>query len=173
MRRIVKGDHAALSELYDRYGQLVYSLTLRVTGSAPLAEEATQDTFLKVWQQRATWDANRGKFSSWLLTVARYTAIDLLRHEKNRFAHVELHEEVDFVADHQDQTHPSHRHDLRLMLDELPEEQRQLIELAFYKGMTHRTLAKRLNLPLGTVKTRIRLGLHKLRSLLKDEVPED
>lgn len=161
LRRIEQQDQQALAQLYDRYSKPVYSLSYRVLQNTVLAEEATQDTFLKVWRQAARWDARKGAFLSWLLTVARYTAIDHLRHERKQWiAQGELHDEQaaeDDLPFRDGQL-------LRELMRQLPPEQAQCIEMAFFEGFTHSQLAQQLNLPLGTVKARIRMGLQKLKT---------
>jgi len=165
VRRLIARDQSALSELYQRFGTLVYSIALRVVQNSTLAEEVTQDTFLKVWHQPTSWDASRGKFVSWLLTITRNTAIDRLRMEQRR----PLRTAVDL--DDLPLGKPGLIDDpawqdgrvLRSLLERLPPEQVQVIELAFFEGLSHSELAERLGLPLGTVKTRLRLGLHKLK----------
>lgn len=169
MSSVRAGDQDALLMLYQRYGNMVYSLAVQVVRDAGLAEEVTQDTFLKVWKQATRWDPAKGKFSSWLLTIARRTAIDRYRQlgrqvpldptpiEENpssfgRAARVDGQDWINGQV-------------LRELMAQLPPEQAQLIELAFYQGMSHSELADRLNLPLGTVKTRLRLGMQKLRAL--------
>jgi RNA polymerase sigma-70 factor, ECF subfamily len=167
MRLILQHDQTALSQLYERYGTRVFSVAYRVLQSRYLAEEATQDTFLKVWRQQTTWDPDKGRLLNWLLVVARYTAIDHLRREQRLAASVDasLDELPEPMAEGGRPEDIHDRHHLYALLAELPDEQRQLIDLAFFQGMTHRELAERLNLPLGTVKTRVRLGLQKLRGL--------
>ncbi|MCU0496378.1 MAG: sigma-70 family RNA polymerase sigma factor [Anaerolineae bacterium] len=161
LRRIEQQDQQALAQLYDRYAKPVYSLTYRVLQNTVLAEEATQDTFLKVWRQAARWDARKGEFLSWLLTVARYTAIDRLRHERKQWiAHGELHDEQ--IAE--DELPFRDGQLLRELMRRLPPEQAECIEMAFFEGFTHSQLAQQLNLPLGTVKARIRMGLQKLKT---------
>lgn len=166
VERIERRDQQALATLYERYGGPVYGLAYRVTGSAAMAEEAAQDTFLKVWNQASRWDPDKGKFSSWLLTIARYTAIDRLRQEQRHNS-----VPIDNVPDPPSSTGIPHDpvlqdgRMLREMLAQIPPEQAELIEMAFFQGMTHRQLAEQLDLPLGTVKTRVRLGLQKLRGL--------
>lgn len=165
LRRIAQGDERALEALYDAYASRVYSLALRVMGDESLAQEVTQDVFLKVWQRPHTWNPERGQFSSWLLTVARYTAVDRLRTEALRSGRsVPLIDELDAPADADPD--PTEYDGLRALLRRLPDEQRQVIELAYFRGLTHSELAAALNLPLGTVKTRLRAGLQKLRALL-------
>lgn len=167
MRLILQHDQTALSQLYERYGTRVFSVAYRVLQNRHLAEEAAQDTFLKVWRQQTTWDPDKGQLVSWLLVVARYTAIDHLRREQRLAPSVDasLDELPEPVAEGGRPEDSHDRHQMHALLAELPDEQRQLIELAFFQGMTHRELAERLNLPLGTVKTRVRLGLQKLRGL--------
>lgn len=151
-------DQQALAALYERYGTAVYSIAMRVLDNTIHAEEAAQDTFLKVWNKPDAWNHTLGAFSSWLLTIARYTAIDRLRKERPHHPLVELHE-----------THAAHvdlredEHGFRALLAELPHEQAHVIDLAFYHGLTHQQLADQMQLPLGTIKTRLRLGLQKLR----------
>jgi RNA polymerase sigma-70 factor, ECF subfamily len=165
MTRIVQRDQGALSELYQRYGPLVYGLALRILQKRELAEEITQDTFLTVWNQPESWSPAGGRLSSWLLTVARYKAIDRVRREQRR---------LDSLADplDEDQVRSLPPDDpvvddsqlIRSLVAQLPPEQAQVIELAFFQGLTHRAMAELLDLPLGTVKTRVRLALHKLKT---------
>ena len=166
LHNLARGDETALGELYNRYGRLVYSLAFRVLGDSAQAEEVTQDTFLKVWREPLAWDPARGRFDGWLMTLARYTAIDRLRKETRRApgGQIELEEDVadDVEPDGLDGLDVQHIHHL---LGSLPAAQRQAVELAFFQGLTHAELATALHLPLGTVKTRLRLGLQKLRTL--------
>ena len=169
MLRIANQDQAALMELYQRFGSQVYGLVVRVLQDSQLAEEATQDTFLKVWHKAEQWDPSRGQVSSWLLTIARYAAIDRLRREQRHSSVAGPY--LDSLADHA--SAPAKFGDqrwldgqlLRQYMSTLPEEQALVIELAFFQGMTHSELAEHLNWPLGTVKTRLRSGLQKLRVL--------
>jgi RNA polymerase sigma-70 factor (ECF subfamily) len=156
-------------ELYQMYGSLVYGLALRVLQNPGIAEEVTQDIFLKVWQQPERWNPALGQFSSWLLTITRNAAIDRLR--KERHAPVQSMDYLEPVS--RSQGIDSQWFDGQVLvnlLEQLPVEQRQLIELAFYQGFTHSELAERLRLPLGTVKTRLRMGLQKLKNLWEKNV---
>ncbi len=167
LQRIAAGDGDALLLLHRRYADLVYSVALRVLGDPSLAEEVTQDVFLKLWQKSDYYDAQRGRFSTWLLSVTRFAAIDRLRYEGRRQA-VPLQPQDRSraaVAEHPGQAIWEQGQYLRMLLEQLPKEQRELIELAYFNGMTHRDLAEYFGLPLGTVKSRLRLGLQKLRSL--------
>jgi len=173
---IAQADQAAFMQLYQRYCNLVYSLALRVLRHPTLAEEVTQDVFLKLWQQPQRWNPLLGQFSSWLLTITRNAAIDRLRKEQ-RHPHVDQEDQADLFAAQAAQGAISDNplwfegQILRHLLQQLPEEQRQLIELAFFQGYTHSELAEGLAMPLGTVKTRLRSGLQKLRSLWEEAHP--
>lgn len=176
MQRVVLNDQRAFAALYERYGSIVYGLAYRILQTSERAEEVTQDTFMKVWKQADSWDAEKGKLSSWLLTITRYTAIDLIRKENRTVTQVSV--PIEILAN--TQGNPSTINDprwhdgrlLRNLLTELPTEQAELIELAFFQGYTHSQLAENLELPLGTVKTRLRLGLQKLRTLWTEATHE-
>jgi RNA polymerase sigma-70 factor (ECF subfamily) len=152
-------------------------LCLRVLRQPGLAEEVTQDVFLKLWRQPERWNPALGQFSSWLLTISRNAAIDRLRREDRQ---APLHwgdsNETENAgggtsAYAAEQANWLDGQLLRKLLLKLPAEQRQLIELAFFGGYTHSELAELLQLPLGTVKTRLRMGMQKLRLLWEDNSP--
>jgi RNA polymerase sigma-70 factor, ECF subfamily len=165
LQRIARQDQNALIELYRAYGGLVYGLAMRILHNPGWAEEVTQDIFLKVWQQPERWNPALGQFSSWLLTITRNAAIDRLRKERHLPTHaVEQFDQVSHTRT-EDEMLWYDGQVLADLLEHLPSEQRYLIELAFYQGYTHSELAEKLHLPLGTVKTRLRMGLQKLRSL--------
>ena len=175
LRAVALGDQDALLILHQRYVNLVYSMAWRVLQDAGLAEEVTQDIFLKLWHKGQQYDPARGRFSSWLLSVTRFAAIDRLRREGRQPRQVEVatadQDEMTVLerllpTDHAAWERGQH---LRLVLTQLPPDQRQIIELAYFGGLTHSELAQQLGLPLGTVKGRLRLGLEKLRSLWLDE----
>lgn len=172
MQQIAKGDQRALLLLYERYGNLVFSLALRVLHRSDLAEEVTQDVFLKVWLQPNRWDARIGKLSSWLLTIARNAAIDRLRKERRQPIHnpTTLESNASELAYTDTVNNPMwHNGQLvRNLMTQLPTEQYHLVELAFFQGYTHSELSELLDLPLGTVKTRLRLGLKRLRILWEE-----
>jgi RNA polymerase sigma-70 factor (ECF subfamily) len=170
MQRLTRRDQAALAELYQCYGGLVYSLALRVLQDTNLAEEITQDAFLEVWKRPESWDPAKGRLSSWLLTLTRYTAIDRLRRERRQLNAIsttidEGLEQLPSTEEHAGDPRWQEGQTLRLLMAQLPPEQAQVIELAFFQGMTHSEMAEYTHLPLGTVKTRVRLGLQKLKSL--------
>jgi RNA polymerase sigma-70 factor (ECF subfamily) len=165
IQRIQLRDQRALLELYQAYGSGVYGLALRVLQNQGLAEEVTQDIFLKVWQQPERWNPALGQFSSWLLTITRNAAIDRLRKERHTYARQVEHIETISEGRSGDDSLWYDGQVLASLLTQLPPEQRQLIELAFFQGYTHSELSEGLRLPLGTVKTRLRSGLQKLRTL--------
>jgi len=174
LQQVARQDQEALMALYQRYGALVYGLCLRVLRQPGWAEEVTQDVFLKLWRQPDRWDPSLGQFSSWLLTISRNAAIDRLRREGRQA-------QVAWTADDEGQESREGAHlyaeeqanwlngqVLRKLLGRLPPEQQQLIELAFFEGYSHSELAELLHLPLGTVKTRLRMGMQKLRQLWEE-----
>lgn len=171
MQRIVQRDQQALETLYQRYANLVYNMAYQVLQNRSAAEEVTQDIFFQVWRWPEKWDPDRGRFTSWLLTITRHTAIDRLRRE-NRRPTLTQHSLDDIT--HllpAAPSHDNHAHDngrlLRSLLSGLPADQRQVILLAFYRGLTHTEIADQLGVPVGTVKSRLRLGLTKLRRAWK------
>ncbi|MBK8135205.1 MAG: sigma-70 family RNA polymerase sigma factor [Chloroflexi bacterium] len=169
LQRIRGGDERALSELYDQYGGLVYSVAYHVLQNSTQAEEATQDTFLKVWKQAHAWDASRGRVTTWLLTITRYTAIDRLRIEQRREPRAQLDVEdiMNVVGENapMDEAGWADERLIRELLQDLPPDQRKVLELAYFLDMSHTEMAEHLNVPLGTVKGRVRAGLIKLRDL--------
>jgi RNA polymerase sigma-70 factor (ECF subfamily) len=169
LERIRAGDETALAEFYDRFARLVYSVSYHVLQNTVLAEEVTQDTFLKIWTRAHQWDATRGKVTTWLLTIARYTAIDRLRTEQRRDGQgqIDLDEVVNTLGQHALIDDPlwDDEQVIQDILAEIPPDQRQVLELAYFRDMSHSEMAETLNLPLGTVKGRVRAGLAKLRSL--------
>lgn len=166
MRRIRQFDQQALAILYHYYGDAVYGLALHILQDSGSAEEVTQDIFLKVWERAIQWDFQKGRLSTWLLAMTRHAAIDRLRQENRRPL-------VDTSADNVEAMfHPNHdghdEQELRGLITQLPQEQIQVIQLAFFGGMSQNDIAETLNIPLGTIKTRLRLGLQKLRKLWMD-----
>lgn len=165
------GEQAALSELYQRYARHIYGLALKITGDMQAAEEATQDTLLKIWNAAGSWQPTVDAVH-WLLRITRNTAIDQLRRARTRPTASDFDDEIGAVdATQADDFGLSLQDDqgkVREALRRLPDEQRAVIVLAFFDGLTHSSIAERLTLPLGTVKTRLRLGLQKLKILLAD-----
>jgi len=167
IQRIQQRDQSALVELHGRYRNLVYNMAMQLLKNAGSAEEITQDIFFQVWRWPEKWDPEKGRFTSWLLTVTRYTAIDQLRRE-NRQPPLVPHS-LDHLAELLTKQSPfedAHRDNgrlLRAFIKDLPKEQRDIIMLAYFRGMTHSEIADQLKLPIGTVKSRIRLGVQKLK----------
>jgi RNA polymerase sigma-70 factor, ECF subfamily len=172
---VAAGDHAALLALYDRHGRMAYGLAYRILGDAGAAEEAVQDAFLRVWRRAETFDPARGGGRSWLLTVVHRCAIDLHR---RRAGAPPVVAGLDDIAERQSTTDTWHdvaerldRERVRAAVETLPGEQRRAIEMAFFDGLTHREIAERDGLPLGTVKGRLRLGLRRLHDVLAEPRP--
>ncbi|MFL5801034.1 MAG: RNA polymerase sigma factor [Roseiflexaceae bacterium] len=173
IRRILRRDEPALGAVYDRYGGLVYTIALRITGNREAAEEVTQDVFQAVWQGAGSFQLS-GSFPAWLAGITRHRAIDLTRSRRYRARAREEAIEPDFAgaaaaSDSATDTLPL-RTVVRTALAELPPTQRQAIELAYYGGLTHVEIAGRLGEPVGTIKSRMRLGLTRLRGLLLGEM---
>ena len=171
LNHIAEQNQAAFSALYERYGSAVYGLAMQVLRSPSLAEEVAQDTFMKVWKNPTQYDAKKGRFLSWLLTVTRYTAIDRIRQEGRQITSDATALEYVNVKSKQGIPEDPMRRDgqlIRELLQQLPPEQALLVKLGFLHGMTHSQLSEQLDIPLGTVKTRVRLGLQKLRVLWQD-----
>lgn len=166
MRAVVEGNHQAFLALYDRHAARVHGLALRVLGDPMTAEEVTQDAFLRLWTRADTYNPGRGRLSSWLLTITRRLAIDHFRLEGRRppaWNPSDPESALEKIPDPASQSEESRWGSLKFALNTLPQEQRSVIELAFYHGMSHSQIAEYQSTPLGTVKTRIRLGMEKLR----------
>jgi RNA polymerase sigma-70 factor (ECF subfamily) len=166
-------DAAALGNLYDESSSLVYSLALRVLRNEADAEEVTLDVYTQVWRKAAGYDPERGSVTAWLLTIARSRSIDKVRSRVGRTSLEQPLEESGETrtdaADPEEHTAMSQqRRRVLAALNTLKPEQRRPLELAYFSGLSHSELAARLGLPMGTVKTRIRLGMMKLRELLVD-----
>jgi RNA polymerase sigma-70 factor (ECF subfamily) len=169
-----RGEQWAMSILYDRYARLVFSLAVKILQDRGAAEETVQDVFVKVWRRCKEYDTERGKFSSWLTGIAHNQAIDELRRRRVRPAASEeeteeMNEVVDVAPAPLDIAMQSLEH--RRILDalcEIPLEQRKPIELAYFEGFTQQEISEKLSEPLGTIKTRMRLGMQKLKTLLAD-----
>jgi len=170
LKRIAAGDQDALLALYDRYGRLVYSLAYQVLRDHQLAEEVTQDVFTRVWAAAHTFDPERSKFTTWLNTITRNRAIDILRQRRVRGLTGAGEAELNTAITRADERFLPEHHlralAVREALAELPEAQRDVLELAYFGGLTQREIAEKLGIPLGTVKTRMRLGMMKLRDML-------
>jgi RNA polymerase sigma-70 factor, ECF subfamily len=172
---VAGGDHPALLALYDRHGRIAYGLAYRILGDAGAAEEAVQDAYLRVWRRAATFDASRGGARSWLLTIVHHCAIDLVRRRAGALPVVagldEMTDRRSLPDAWSEVSGQMESERVRSAVETLPGEQRRAIELAFFDGLTHREIAERDGLPLGTVKGRLRLGLKRLSGLLAEPAP--
>jgi len=170
LERMARGDQAGLAEMYDRHGRLVYSLALRIVRDRGDAEDVTQDVFVQAWRQASRFDTTRGNVAAWLLTMARSRAIDLIRRRRVRpqpGADDMVMETKDASPAPDVQFEWVQRAEvIQEAMGALPLLQRLAIELAFFEGLTQAEIAEQLEVPLGTVKTRIRQGLLKLRDRL-------
>jgi RNA polymerase sigma-70 factor (ECF subfamily) len=176
IERIGRGDQSAFSALYDRLSRPLYSLALRMLGDAGDAQDALQDVFLQIWSRAATYNPEQSTVFSWTVLLTRSRVIDRLRARKRRLRVVDSatgDEDADVAdastmesaADTADKNDEAAR--VRSVLNNLPSEQREAIELAFFGDLTHHEIAARLGEPLGTIKARIRRGLLKLRERLR------
>ena len=175
LARMARGEGDAVAELYDRHARPIYSLALRILGDATEAEDIVQEVFSQAWKQAARYSASRGAVAAWLMTLARSRAIDRLRAKRARPGDVSDERVAGQLVDAgppADSLVLSSEQvaRVRAALDELPLLQRAAIELAYYEGLTHAEIADRLEQPLGTVKTRIRLAMLKLRDVLAGTV---
>ena len=179
MDRLGSRDLAAFGELYDRYSDLVYSVSLRVVAEPQVAEDVTQDVFLRVWRRPEQFDLTRGKFVTWLLSVTRNRSIDERRSQGRRLRREAIPSATSEVEDVLPSTDArddpalatllaDDRRAVRKALEVLPAEQKLAIQLAYFGGLTQQEIADRLSTPLGTVKTRIRLGMRKMRVVLEE-----
>jgi RNA polymerase sigma-70 factor (ECF subfamily) len=172
--RVAVGDSSALEQLYDRYVRQCFGLAIRLLGDAPLAEEVVQEVFLKLWTRPDRYSAERGSFASWLLSLVHHRCIDELRRRSRTEVALDdvatgsvLDVAPDPELDPGDQvTLLEQRRAVRQALATIPPNSRQILELAYFGGLSQSEIAARLGQPLGTVKTRMRAGMQQLRSLL-------
>ena len=164
-----RSEESALAELYDRYGRTAYGLALRVLRDQSLAEDAVQEAFLTVWRTAAQFVPERGKASTWILTLVHRRAVDAVRREQRRRAHsLERAAEPSVDSVEEDAWLRLQRERVQSALQRLPDAQREALELAYYGGFTQSELAERLGQPLGTIKSRMFSGLSRMRELLGD-----
>jgi RNA polymerase sigma-70 factor (ECF subfamily) len=176
--RVAEGDASALDVLYDRYSRVVYSFALRIVADPLIAEELLQEVFFRAWQQGRAFRESRGAFVTWLLSITHNMAIDEVRKRRRRPQKADSEEPetvLAAVADaSQDVEGEVWLSSLRIMIEaalqQLPSAQREAIDLAYFQGLTQREIAERLGEPLGTIKTRMRLGIQKLREQLGDQL---
>ena len=167
LEAVGRGDDDALGVLYDRFGRLAFRLAFRILRDRALAEDAVQEAFLAVWRSADAYKRERAKPSTWILTVVHRRAVDLVRREQSRRGEpLEVAPEPSVGPVDEDAVLRDRRAAVQAALTELPGEQRQALELAYYGGLTQSELAERLGVPLGTVKSRMFAGLGRLRELL-------
>ena len=167
---IARSDEQALAELYRRFGRLAYGLAFRILRDDALAQDAVQEAFLGVWRAAGRFTAERSKPSTWLLTLVHRRAVDLVRREERRRTEPLPPEAEPAVTESTDEAELANRRQtIRAALRQLPPEQREAIELAYYGGYTQSELAERLGQPLGTIKSRMFTGLARLRQTLGEE----
>lgn len=176
--QVARGDSSALEALYDRYASTVLGISLRIGGDQMVAEEVLQETFWRVWRHAVTYQPQLGSFTAWLFRIARNLVIDLHRKQNSRLrilgydSHdaLDIDQTPDPNADVPEQAQASFKQQqVRKALATLPEEQRQVIEMAYFFGMTRQEIAEATGEALGTIHTRARLGLQKLRRELEKQ----
>ncbi len=177
IRFMHRKDSGALSALYDRYAGLVFSLAFNMVGDRLTAEEITQDVFLNAWNGAGSYRSGRAQVNTWLTSIARHRSIDVLRRWGSRAEQHAVSWAQPELESIQSEDEPQEEVALRLEQEkvrqavaQLPEAQRETLALAYFKGYTHQQIADALHEPLGTVKTRIRLAMQKLRLSLQDQV---
>jgi RNA polymerase sigma-70 factor (ECF subfamily) len=167
----------ALGALYDRYNRLVFSLALRVVGDRETAEEITQDVFYRLWENAATYRSDQAKLTTWMTSITRNRAIDILRKRQVRPERDSLNwDDAEYGLNPGLPDGPEELTDLALQqrrvrtaIAALPRDQQKVLALAYFEGLSHSQIAESLEQPLGTVKTRLRLAMQRLRELLQDE----
>ena len=172
VRRLLRNDVNAFEKIYDKYCRIVYSLVLRIVQQSGPAEEVVQDVFLQLWRNSAQYDATRGPFAPWLLTLARNRALDTLRLKSERQRRLENQSDELFsvvVAPQYEKELDEKRRGerVRSLVGELNPQQKRAIELAYFQGLSHTEIAAELKEPLGTVKSWIRNGLMRLREAVQ------
>ncbi|MEG4320218.1 MULTISPECIES: sigma-70 family RNA polymerase sigma factor [unclassified Microcoleus] len=173
--QIARKDQAALAKLYDRYGRASYALAYKILGSVEEAEEVVLDVFSQIWQKAATYDPSRSRADTWLFMLTRSRSLDRLRVLQRTLRAAEACLEdakipSSTVAEPMEDAMLEERTaQVKAALEKLPAEQRSAIELAYYQGLTCAAIAAKLGIPTGTIKTRIRLGISKLRQTLSEE----
>lgn len=169
LQQVLARDATALELLYERHGSAVFSLAHFILRDAPVAEELTQEIFLTVWNKAGQYRSEYARFRTWLLSITRHRAIDQLRQRRRRIPSDFSLDDESFSPDHAPLTEPiDSQRELHLLLRHLPPEQRLAIEMCYFEGYTHEEIATQLKIPLGTLKSRILLGLKKLRDMMKD-----
>jgi RNA polymerase sigma-70 factor, ECF subfamily len=169
LQQVIARDTDAFQQLFQRHGNAVYALAQYILREPAVAEELTQEIFLAVWNKAEQYQVEQSRFRTWLLSITRHRAIDQLRHRRRRIPSDLSLDDDSFVEAHAPLSEPiDSQRELHLLLCHLPPEQRLAIELCYFQGYTHEEIAAHLKIPLGTLKSRILLGLKKLRVMMKD-----
>jgi RNA polymerase sigma-70 factor (ECF subfamily) len=167
IQRLKEQDRAALSQMYDMYSSALYGVVMRIVQSPELAQQVLQDTFLKVWKNSASYDSSKGRLFTWLLNIARNTAIDATR--TAHFRYRQKTENIDTLVSRpgNDAMNPDHL-GVREAVGALDEKYKSLIDLIYFKGYTQEEVAEETGIPIGTVKTRLRYAMNELRKVFGD-----
>jgi RNA polymerase sigma-70 factor, ECF subfamily len=174
--QIARKDQTALAKLYDRYGRASYALAYKILGSQEEAEEVVLDVFSQIWQKATSYDTSRSRVDTWLFMLTRSRAIDRLRVLQRTFRATQAClEEAKIPTSHiaepmEDAMFKERSEQIKTALEKLPAEQRQAIELAYFQGLTCAAIAVKTGIPIGTIKTRMRLGISKLRQTLSETI---
>lgn len=162
-------DQAAFARLYDNYSGAIYSIILQIVNDEELANDILQEVFINIWRKIEMYDAEKGRLFTWMLNIARNASIDMLRSRgyRNSKKNQSIQENVDISVPGNTEQMNIDSIGLKKLLEKLKPEQRVLIDLSYFKGYTHEEIAEQENIPLGTVKTRIRNALIQLREILK------
>lgn len=165
---MAKGDKQFISSLYDHYGDSLYGIVFRMLQDESLAKDVMQDSFVKIWKKAATYDPKKAKLFTWMLRICRNTALDKLRSLKSRGAH-EIQTADSHVYDNRSTSYKPELMDIKQHLSNLELKYVDVIEALFYKGMTQKEASEFLGLPLGTIKTRLKIGLRELRKVFSEK----
>ncbi|MCU6790693.1 MULTISPECIES: RNA polymerase sigma factor [Paenibacillus] len=174
MKRISAKDEEALKQLYDHYEKPIYSFAYRMVRDAMMSEEIVQELFLRIWQTAERFDGAQGKLTSWMFTLTRNITIDLLRKKRSRTPHSMAEpDQLQFVADERMNTELNVEkkwvgEQVKAALDDLNEDQKKVVEWIYYQGYTHQEVSDMYAIPLGTVKSRVRLAMKQLQRRLSD-----
>ncbi|MDW8148547.1 MAG: sigma-70 family RNA polymerase sigma factor [Roseiflexaceae bacterium] len=175
--RIARRDSSALEQLYDRYARIVYATALRILSNTELAEDIVQETFWRVWRRSTSFTVGRGQVAGWIFGIAHNLCIDELRRQRSRPVTVQSEQDEQTILEQPDlqgdvvnaAIERERRRIILQALAQIPPEQREVLELAYFGGLSQSEIAQRLNSPIGTVKTRTRLALQKMRDLLHNQ----
>jgi RNA polymerase sigma-70 factor (ECF subfamily) len=177
IQRLRAGDRGAFAEIYDNYSRGIYRLVLRMVGNSALAEDLLQEVFLKLWKSAAMLDEGATSLGPWLIAVARNHVLDYLKSKRNRSSMQSVPLDLSEISQHLSPSEPTFVFEERLRLlrrglDRLDARERRVLELAYFEGLTQTEMAAMLNMPLGTVKTCVRLAIRNLKKHLEKENPE-